>query len=265
MTMSYPDFRAYGKAPYDVAVVHGGPGAPGEMAPVAEKLAEFKSVLEPLQKQDSIEGQVRELKEILTQNCELPVILIGWSWGATLSLIFASHHPTMVKKLILISCAPLERVYVEMISPKREARFSEKTKKAIEEVNRNLADPQVIDKDRYLKKFAAIIFQADSYDPIVSESVPIEFQYELHQKVWKEAKDLRDSGQLLRYAKSITSPVIAIHGDYDPRPFQGIKNPLSDLLQNFQFILLENCGHYPWYEKWVKDKFYTILAREICE
>lgn len=263
MTQSYPDFRTYGKGPYRVVVVHGGPGAPGEMSPVAQKLSEFVSVLEPLQKQASVTGQVMELKQVLDENCELPVILIGWSWGAMLSIIFASQYSKMIKKLILVNSGPLEKAHADTIMPKRSARFSEKTKLELEKINKSLADPKCVDKNQCLKKFAQIIFQADSYDPIVFESLPIEFQYELHLKVWEEAKFLRESGQLLTYAKTITSPVLVIHGDYDPRPFQGIRDPLSKVLQNFRFVLLKNCGHYPWYEKRAKDSFYKILEEEL--
>jgi hypothetical protein len=74
-TCNYPSFRAYGKAPYEIVVVHGGPGAPGEMEPVARKLSEMKGILEPLQKQTSIEGQILELQEVISTNCESPIIL----------------------------------------------------------------------------------------------------------------------------------------------------------------------------------------------
>jgi hypothetical protein len=33
------NLRIYGKAPFNVAVIHGGPGAVGEMAPVARELS----------------------------------------------------------------------------------------------------------------------------------------------------------------------------------------------------------------------------------
>ena len=55
------NLRIYGNKPFSVAVIHGGPGAPGEMAPVARELASVKGVLEPLQTADSLEGQVDEL------------------------------------------------------------------------------------------------------------------------------------------------------------------------------------------------------------
>ena len=59
------NYRTYGSAPYTVAVVHGGPGAAGEMAPVARELARDRGILEPLQTATSLEGQVEELRVTL--------------------------------------------------------------------------------------------------------------------------------------------------------------------------------------------------------
>jgi hypothetical protein len=55
----------HGNSPYQVAVIHGGPGACGELAPVAAELAKFCGVLEPLQTATSIQEQVQELKKVL--------------------------------------------------------------------------------------------------------------------------------------------------------------------------------------------------------
>ena len=38
--------RKYGEAPFNVVVIHGGPGAPGEVAPVARKLSENFGIIE---------------------------------------------------------------------------------------------------------------------------------------------------------------------------------------------------------------------------
>ncbi|MCG7853028.1 MAG: alpha/beta hydrolase, partial [Methanosarcinaceae archaeon] len=88
--------RKYGSAPFSVAVIHGGPGAAGEMAPVARELAPVCGTLEPLQTSASIDGQVRELQTILKTHGDIPVILVGHSWGAWLSFIFTSRHPGYV-------------------------------------------------------------------------------------------------------------------------------------------------------------------------
>jgi len=42
-----------------------------------------------------------------------------------------------------------------------------------------------------------------------------------------------------------------------------VKQPLSLVLKNFKFILLQNCGHYPWIERKAKDQFYKIIKKEI--
>jgi len=57
--------------------------------------------------------------------------------------------------------------------------------------------------------------------------------------------ELRKSGKLLKLGKQIKYPVIAIHGDYDPHPAEGVLIPLSSILKYFRFLLLKHCGHKP--------------------
>src|SRR5262245_32734300 len=103
--------RMYGAAPFGVAVLHGGPGAPGTMAPVARELADERGVLEPLQTAASLQGQVDELRTVLEAHAALPATLIGSSWGAMLGFIFAAYHPAAVKKLILVGSGVYEQRY----------------------------------------------------------------------------------------------------------------------------------------------------------
>ena len=62
-------------------------------------------------------------------------------------------------------------------------------------------------------------------------------------------------GGLVACAGLIKCPVTAIHGDYDPHPADGVREPLSRLLKDFNFILLDECGHKPWIEKKRKRSF----------
>ena len=82
------NLRKHGNKPFNAAVVHGGPGAPGEMALVARELSSVTGVLEPLQTATTLEGQVQELKAVLEKNAALPVTLIGFSWGGQCSVSF---------------------------------------------------------------------------------------------------------------------------------------------------------------------------------
>ena len=88
------NLRKYGNAPFNVAVIHGGPGAPGEMAPVARELSSITGVLEPLQSESTIEGQIGELGDVLEKNGDLPVTLIGCHGvpGSVLFLLPSTHN-----------------------------------------------------------------------------------------------------------------------------------------------------------------------------
>ena len=46
---------------------------------------------------------------------------------------------------------------------------------------------------------------------------------------------MRKSGDLLKEAEKIKCPVVAIHGDYDPHPANGVKIPLEKRIVDFQF------------------------------
>ncbi len=115
--------RKYGKEPFSVVVVHGGPGAGGEMAPVARELSRGRGVLEPMQTEASLKGQVEELRIVLEKNGDLPVTLIGFSWGAWLGYLFAGEYPESVKKLILIGSGPYEEKYAGGIQKTRLNRL----------------------------------------------------------------------------------------------------------------------------------------------
>jgi pimeloyl-ACP methyl ester carboxylesterase len=111
------NLRTWGKSPYKIAVVHGGPGVPGYMAGVARELAKDMGVLEPLQTKNSIDGQIEELADVLKKNGDTPVVLVGHSWGATLSYMMSARYPTLVKKLILVGTTPLEAKNLRDLAP----------------------------------------------------------------------------------------------------------------------------------------------------
>jgi len=257
------NLRKYGNAPFNVAVIHGGPGAPGEMAPVARELSSIWGVLEPLQTATTIEGQIEELKNVLIKNGNLPVLLIGWSWGAWLSFIFAAQHSEFVKKLILIGSGPYEEKYSLNINKTRLNRLSKEEIAQALSLIETLSNPAIKDKNTPMALFGKLISKADSYDPLPHKSEILECQYDKYQNVWEQARKLRSSGKLLEFGKNIQCPVVALHGDYDPHPYEGIKRPLSCILKDFRFILLDNCGHQPWIERSAKSRFYNVLKSEI--
>lgn len=257
------NLRKYGNSPFTAAVIHGGPGAPGEMASVARELSSFTGILEPLQTKATLEGQVKELRYILKEHGALPITLIGFSWGAMLSFIFAALHPRFVKKLILVGSGPYEERYAINISSTRIGRLGREDWEDFRSLDKILNNSTAKNRNEAFCSLGKLLSKADTYDPLPHEIELIKCSYEVFKGVWEEAHELRSSGELMKLGTKVRCPVVAIHGDYDPHPFDGVKEPLSGILKDFRFILLEKCGHRPWIEREAKEKFYELLEEEI--
>ncbi len=211
--------RRYGSEPYNIAVIHGGPGAPGGMAPVAKELSMKYGVLEPMQSSNSIDGQVSELKELLENNGQFPVTLIGHSWGAWLSYIFAWKYPELVSKVILIGSGSYEDIYLSSMNSKRANRLTEEENLRVGTLFQLLNEHNNPNKKEVLREFGELMAKADSYSPISIENESLDFQPEVFQSCMKEINKLRSNGELLDFGKNIKCPVIAIHGEYDSHLF----------------------------------------------
>ncbi len=257
------NLRTYGQGTFRVAVIHGGPGAAGQMAPVARELSCEMGVLEPLQTRSSVEEQIEELKVVLETHADLPAVLVGFSWGAWLSYLCAASYPDLVRRLILVSSAPFEEKYASGILQVRLDRLDADERRQVQSMMEKLKDPDAADKNALLARFGRLFTKADACDPLTLDSPDLEADWEIHQSVWSEAAHLRSSGRLLDFGRRIRCPVIALHGDCDPHPAVGVREPLESLLADFQFILLRQCGHTPWIERHARDVFYRVLREQL--
>jgi pimeloyl-ACP methyl ester carboxylesterase len=252
--------RKYGQPPYKIAVLHGGPGAPGYMAPVARELSSNRGVLEPLQTRDSVEGQVEELIEQLNNNAEKPVTLVGSSWGAALALLTTAQKEIEINKLILIGSAVFDAENSARIEGIRKKRLNDEQRRRLEELELEYYD----DRSRVAEVWGELSFYTDVYDPLTNDLEVIEVQYELSGRVWTEFTVLRDKPGYLKSEFSIIDiPTVVIHGDYDPHPIEGIRPFLESCIKDIRFYILPKCGHYPWIERYARDRFYAILEAEI--
>ncbi|MDP2885268.1 MAG: alpha/beta hydrolase [Ignavibacteria bacterium] len=257
------NLRTYGTPPFKVAVIHGGPGARGELAPVAKELSRHIGVLEPLQTAVSVEQQLDELKGVLQEHGKCPLNLIGHSWGAWLGVMFAARCPDMVRKLILVGAGPFEEEYAAQLTEIRLGRLTAQERGEVHDLQLSLNDPNLRDKLSVFARFGRLMSKADSFDIIQERGSAIEFHPDTYERVWSEAKELRRSGELLRIGEHIRCPVVAIHGDYDPHPADGVRIPLARVLKDFRFELLKKCGHTPWHERHAQERFYEILKSEL--
>ena len=185
------NLRIYGNAPFNVAVIHGGPGAPGSMAPVARELAVNRGVLEPLQTSSSLDGQIMELKRVLDENADLPVTLIGSSWGAWLSFIFSARYPESTKKIMLVGSGPFEEKYAANIMETRLNHLNKDERKELHSLTAAFNNPTAGDRNALLTRLGELSTRADTFNPLTLDTEVLECQYDIHIKVWEEARALR--------------------------------------------------------------------------
>lgn len=230
---------------------------------MARELSSCIGVLEPLQTAVSLEGQVQELNSVLRERGDPPITMVGWSWGAWLAFMVAAEHPGVPEKLILVGSGPFEEKYAGDITRTRLDRLTEEERAEALSLMQTMGEAATPDKDAAMARLGRLISRADSYDPLPHDDDVLECQYDVHRKVWERADELRRSGRLLKLGEKIQCPVVAIHGDYDPHPFEGVREPLSRTLKDFRFVLLAKCGHAPWIERAARDDFFRSLRSEL--
>ena len=192
-----------------------------------------------------------------------PLTLVGFSWGAFLSFILASRYPDLVKKLVLVSCPPFTPEHAATITQTRMRRLNSAGRTRVQDLLAQLSNPETRDKNTVLADVGRLLARADAYDPANLPEEGFHCQYDVFCGVWDEACELRDKQILLQMAREIPCPVLAIHGDWDPHPPEGVNDPLTKALPDFRFVLLEKCGHRPWTERTASEEFYKTLVGAI--
>lgn len=245
----------------NIFLVHGGPGAIGSMHYFAQKISKKYNVIECLQTKYSIDELKQELYSQIISHCNVPATLIGHSWGAWLSIILAAEHPEIIEKLILIGCPPFEEKYVPLINDNRLKRLKQEQKERFIYLLSSLE--KGITKE-IMNELADTVNNTDNYKLKETNSETI-IDNKMYEAIWKEASQLRKSGNLKALLNKLACPIIFIHGKYDPHPIEGIINPLNDTRVKYQINILDKCGHSPFDEEQTVPGFYKLLDRILRE
>lgn len=248
--------RLYGKAPYKIVLVHGGPGAIGSLKGFAQELNTLSQigVVEAIQSKYSIAELIDELYKQISENCNEKVSLIGHSWGAWLVALFAEKYPELIERIILVGSGPLEDKYVAEIGTRRFENLSEEDSAIFQRLINN----QATDED--MAKIPKVFEKSDNYcleNRDMHKADKTDSQ--MHNIIWEEAAKLRTTGKLLSSFKNIKNKIVLIQGETDPHPAKGIIIPLQENGVECETYILEKCGHSPFMEKYAKEDFYKIL------
>jgi pimeloyl-ACP methyl ester carboxylesterase len=244
-----------------VIVLHGGPGAPGYMAPVARGLEDRFRVLEPLQRGSgpeplTVATHVEDLHELILSRRrpgERPA-LVGSSWGAMLALAYAAAHPADAGPLVLVGCGTFDTTARGRMREILDERMDAEFKAEIERIESEIEDP-----DERLEAVGRHLLPIYSVDPAFDEREGEPCDDRAHRETWDDMIRCQEEGLYPAAFAAIESPVLMLHGAFDPHPGRMIRDGLRPLLPDLEYVEWERCGHYPWTERHARDDFFRVL------
>jgi pimeloyl-ACP methyl ester carboxylesterase len=112
---------------------------------------------------------------------------------------------------------------------------------------------------------ASLIDPLYNFDPIPGddESEPVDDR--AHRETWEDMIRRQEAGDYPAAFAAIASPVLMLHGTYDPHPGRMVRDGLAPIIPDLRYVEWERCGHYPWREREVRDEFFRVLREWLAE
>jgi pimeloyl-ACP methyl ester carboxylesterase len=244
-----------------VVVLHGGPAAAGEVAPIARELADSYRVLEPWQRGSggdplTVAWHVRDLHNVVTAFCgRWNPVLVGHSWGAMLALVYAASHPDWVKALVLVGCGTFD----ERAREKLHATLRERTDADLQRELDALDAMPIRSEEKLRRRYELTrkLYDYDAEDPEPLESGPLDVR--AHIETWNDMLRLQAQGIYPSGLYTYSGHVLMLHGAHDPHPGPLIRDGLMPVQPLIQYHELARCGHCPWRERGAREEFFSVL------
>ncbi len=288
--------KLYGTGDKVIVLVHGGPGLPGELRPLGEKLAETNQIVEMylrIYSKSETNGpytarayatDIAETISFIESRPDLfgkkEIILFGHSWGCLPVLEYLkTSQDTRVVKSILSGPAPMELATNARFYGTLFARAS--LRKPLTAAKFSLYSAQLTkiaksgDDEKYNQKYrevSALLLDGhfphkpDFNFPEV-EDIKVNDDNGVNvysQTTIEDIKAMRNK-TYLNGLSSIQIPIVHIHGNQDAIPSKPAVNAFSSKLKPELYKFIQYQGtHFPWVEsELVFQNYLKILKNEI--
>lgn len=254
--------RRVGSGP-PVVALHGGPGAHHDyLLPGFDTLAEGRTLIYYDQRgggRSAVERdvpvgwqeQVADL-EALREAWQLEqLVLVGYSWGGLLALLYATAHPDRIQRLALVSPAPAHRAaraeFERRLAARNAAPALLAERQQLREDGVATSDPE-----RYRRRSFELSVSGYFHDPALAANLTaFRVTGRTQQEVWESLGeyDIRPA------LAGLALPAIVLHGESDPIPVEAAQETAA--LLGADFHRLPACGHVPYVE--APDAFRRLL------
>jgi pimeloyl-ACP methyl ester carboxylesterase len=172
-----------------------------------------------------------------------------------LVLAYAAAHPESAGPIVLVGCGTFDPVARARMRQILDRRMSEDLRRRLENLEREYPD-----SGERLRLQFDLIRPLYEYDPVPDDREDTtEFDSRAHTETWRDMVRLQETGVYPAVFTSIHSPVLMLHGDYDPHPGKMIRQSLEQYIPYLEYHEFSQCGHSPWRERKVKGEFFAVM------
>lgn len=158
-------------------------------------------------------------------------------------------------RIVLVGCGTFDETSRDRLEVTIEARTGEALRAELRRIEREIDDP-----DLRLATRARLLIPVYSHDALESSLENEWVDARGNRESWQDMLRLQRQGRYPRAFRSITAPILMLHGSGDPHPGSMIRDGLLPHLPQLEYEELERCGHYPWLERAVREKFFARLT-----
>jgi len=176
-----------------------------------------------------------------------------------LALCFAAEHPSKVGPIVLVGCGTFDQASKSAMQATIDERMNDDVRDRIRRISADVTDSAL--QFVHVFKLTRQIYDYDPIGPYADKEEFEPFDLRAHDETWKDMRRLQDDGTYPKAFAAIESPVLMVHGQYDPHPGKMIRDSLHPYLPQLEYRELEKCGHSPWIEKSAREPFFS----GICE
>jgi proline iminopeptidase len=254
-----------------VVLCHGGPGLWDYLGPVADMISDVATVHRYDQRGSgrsshlgpfTLERFVQDLDSIRQDFGYERWTVGGHSWGATLALLYCLTNPHRVESLIYICGTGLAwSKWKRLFHAQHEARLTAQQLLRYKELKQN-GDRSADEEHEYnvlndIPNYAEPAAARDHAEPFVSLMSQHKISREVNQMLGVELDELSEHS-LIEKCQALRLPVLIVHGESDPRPFEAV-GTLLQALPRKEVIMIQGAGHMPWVER--PDRMRNELRR----
>ncbi|MDK8180788.1 alpha/beta fold hydrolase [Paenibacillus sp. UMB4589-SE434] len=242
-----------------IVLIHGGPGSYDYLEPVAELLDKSCFQIIRYEQRGSwrsektgpydVETFIEDLEQLRIHLGVKNWIVCGHSWGASLALAYSTKYSSNVTALIYISGTGINPAWHADYRVNRLDRMSLGDREEyiyLRSIIETLRDEE---RDHTKDRIREISLRTDLNDQVNYDKLPRSdgpfVNNEVNQKVGAECNEYFENEKFKTTVILNSFPSLFVHGETDPRPYKYVRE-LAFNLQNSEFILIPNAGHYPW-------------------